>query len=54
MRDMNDGAQVRIPQGGWHNDEFVSLTDMSQSGHNQSYRRVPQSSRSPAMAGHDW
>ena len=32
MRDMNGGAQERIPQGGWHNDEFVSLTDMSQSG----------------------
>ncbi len=30
MRDMNDGAQVRIPQGGSHNDEFVSLTDMSE------------------------
>jgi hypothetical protein len=35
MRDMNGGAQVRIPQGGWHNDEFVSLIDMSQCGHNQ-------------------
>jgi hypothetical protein len=32
MRDMNGGAQVRISQGGWHNEEFVSLTDMSQSG----------------------
>ena len=32
MRDMNGGAQVRLPQSGWHNDEFVSLTDMSQSG----------------------
>ena len=32
MRDMNGGAQVRISQGGRHNEEFVSLTDMSQSG----------------------
>ena len=32
MRDMSGGAQVRIPQGGWHNDAFVSLIDMSQCG----------------------
>jgi hypothetical protein len=30
MRDMNGGAQVGIPHGGRHNDEFASLTDMSQ------------------------
>jgi len=42
MRDMNDGAQVRIPQGGWHNDEFVSLTDMSQSGQKGSVNAAAQ------------
>ena len=33
---------VGAPQGVWHNDEFVSLTNMSQSGHNQSLAVAPK------------
>jgi len=36
MRDMNGGAQIGIPHGSRHNDEFVSLTDTSQSDQNWS------------------
>jgi hypothetical protein len=34
-------------------DSVISRSCVSQCGHNQSSRRVPQSSRSPATAGHE-
>jgi hypothetical protein len=46
MRDMNGGAQVRLPQGGWHNDEFVSLIAMSQSGQEETVASFAHSGRS--------